>query len=311
MYTLLILIFYCSIFFVILAISYRYLNIGVVGLVFFGFLLLSLTFFDVLLTQGLMMKFERDYKPLQKIYKIIEDPQSIYWVDDIWPGFDEYGRRWMVEHYLGGNKLKTLALNDGDGRMYIYHATQRDYHLSSIQYKKFEKIKKKSEVLTKKIQKAKLNGEDPRKLIDIYQNDYQVERREVARIYKELLKKDIDSILSKSTIISRKEFLENIQEYGMRYGINLKQIDYPKWQNSFIWCDEISIKDKIENFEIGFSKRCLGRQYNFMKLLFPGFAGEFGGSYVGERYVYEFDAKTMHGDRETKYSYKMDRSFFK
>lgn len=58
--------------------------------------------------------------PLQVVRTVIESPISVYWEDNVWPGFDEYGRNWMVKNYLDGKHLQILAMNGDDGHIYLY-----------------------------------------------------------------------------------------------------------------------------------------------------------------------------------------------
>ena len=54
------------------------------------------------------------------INKKVEYPESIYWEDNVYPGFNAEDRKLMVMNYLDGVHLKTMALNGDDGKIYIY-----------------------------------------------------------------------------------------------------------------------------------------------------------------------------------------------
>ncbi|PSM51234.1 putative membrane protein [Campylobacter blaseri] len=56
------------------------------------------------------------------INKKVEYPMSIYWEDNIYPGFNKEDRELMIESYLDGVHLKTMALNGDDGKIYTYEA---------------------------------------------------------------------------------------------------------------------------------------------------------------------------------------------
>ncbi len=60
--------------------------------------------------------------PSTYINKQVEYPQSIYWEDNVYPGFSEEDRKLMVMNYLDGKHLKTMALNGDDGKVYTYEA---------------------------------------------------------------------------------------------------------------------------------------------------------------------------------------------
>ncbi len=60
--------------------------------------------------------------PSSYINEKIEYPKSIYWEDNIYPGFDKEDRKLMIKNYLDGVHLKTMVLNGDDGKIYLYTA---------------------------------------------------------------------------------------------------------------------------------------------------------------------------------------------
>ena len=58
--------------------------------------------------------------PSTFIGKKVEFPQSIYWEDNVYPGFNKEDRKLMIINYLDGVHLKTMALNGDDGKVYMY-----------------------------------------------------------------------------------------------------------------------------------------------------------------------------------------------
>lgn len=60
--------------------------------------------------------------PSTYISKTVEYPESIYWEDNVYPGFNEEDRKLMIMNYLDGVHLKTMALNGDDGKVYTYEA---------------------------------------------------------------------------------------------------------------------------------------------------------------------------------------------
>jgi len=59
--------------------------------------------------------------PSTYIKQKIEYPESIYWEDNVYPGFNKEDRELMIMNYLDGDHLKTMALNGDDGKVYVYH----------------------------------------------------------------------------------------------------------------------------------------------------------------------------------------------
>lgn len=58
--------------------------------------------------------------PSTYINKTVEYPESIYWEDNVYPGFNAEDRKLMITNYLDGVHLKTMALNGDDGKIYTY-----------------------------------------------------------------------------------------------------------------------------------------------------------------------------------------------
>ena len=95
---------------------------------------------DIIFTNILAAKICRaDPQPKTFIKKTVEYPESIYWEDNIYPGFDEKDRLLMIRNYLDGEHLKTMALNAPDGTIYLFTATPDDWQASrEIQAKQLE-----------------------------------------------------------------------------------------------------------------------------------------------------------------------------
>jgi len=70
----------------------------------------------------------QDPNPNTLIKKTVEYPDSIYWEDNIYKGFGVNGtgalddRELMIINYLDGKRLKQIALNGLDGKIYVFTA---------------------------------------------------------------------------------------------------------------------------------------------------------------------------------------------
>lgn len=62
--------------------------------------------------------------PSTYINKKVEYPLSIYWEDNVYPGFNKEDRKLMIINYLDGKHLQMMALNGDDGKVYVYTLTQ-------------------------------------------------------------------------------------------------------------------------------------------------------------------------------------------
>ena len=93
--------------------------------------LIALGFFlthDIIITNILAYRIcKADPQPKTFVKGTVEYPESIYWEDNVYPGFVENDRLFMILNYLDGIHLKTLALNAPDGTIYIYSASEEDW----------------------------------------------------------------------------------------------------------------------------------------------------------------------------------------
>lgn len=101
------------------------------GAGFFLVALLALTQ-DIIMTNILAYRLcKADPSPKTFIKKTVEYPDSIYFEDNIYPGYDEKDRLLMVINYLDGVHLTAMALNGPDGGIYIFTATPADWQRSN------------------------------------------------------------------------------------------------------------------------------------------------------------------------------------
>jgi hypothetical protein len=92
--------------------------------------LLFLTY-DIIITNILAYQLcHAQPNPKTFIKKTVEFPESVYWEDNIYPGFNEQDRILMIRNYLDGVHLKTMALKTPEGAIYLYTATQKDWETS-------------------------------------------------------------------------------------------------------------------------------------------------------------------------------------
>jgi hypothetical protein len=80
--------------------------------------------YDIIITNILGIYYCKIASPHPKtlITKKVEYPESIYWEDNVYPGFSAEDRELMIINYLDGVHLKTMALNGRDNkRVYVYH----------------------------------------------------------------------------------------------------------------------------------------------------------------------------------------------
>ncbi len=81
--------------------------------------------YDILIQKVAMTYYEKT-QTLQEIKHTVDSPGSVYWEDNVWPGYDENYRIWMIDHLLDGVHLEALAMNGEDGKVYLYRYGQGD-----------------------------------------------------------------------------------------------------------------------------------------------------------------------------------------
>ncbi|MDD4855046.1 MAG: hypothetical protein PHQ22_10200 [Sulfuricurvum sp.] len=93
------------------------------SLIFLLVLITSITLYasDVILSNTLGAYYcSQEPNPKTYIKHTVEEPISIYWEDNVYPGFDEADSKLMVANYLDGVHLQTMALNTPDGKVRVY-----------------------------------------------------------------------------------------------------------------------------------------------------------------------------------------------
>ena len=123
-------------------------------------LILGALTYDIIITNILSTYYcSQEPNPKTHIVKKVEYPESIYWEDNVYPGFSKADRELMIVNYLDGKHLKTMALNGDDGKVYMYHLKKplwerfkKSHHtLKSVALRKAyaEEIMKDKKVYTK------------------------------------------------------------------------------------------------------------------------------------------------------------------
>jgi len=261
--------------------------------------LLLAPFSELIIEKVIMWNFAWKNIPLQHITRSVKQPDSVLWIDMVWPGFDEYGRHWMVTNYLDGVHLKMLALNGDDGKIYFYQATLNDFSGSEEIRPEHDRLKTHITELEKKAMKIGKNGGNNSKLWQEIRKEYYPRLKALG--YDRQRKKEINLIFSRPVV-----YQDLKQVPATNYLVELKRTRLSRWEERFVWCDEIRIHDNVREEDIAFSKRCLGYS---PKIGFDPIGGTFtGGVRLGDKQVYEFDDKVLFGYAGVSSSYLAKRS---
>lgn len=243
-------------------------------------------------------------KPLQEIHRTVEYPHSVYWEDNVWPGFDEYGRSWMVRNYLDGIHLQVLALNGEDGKIYLYRATEKSRVESMLFRKKVEELEKREEELRLKSNAYyKKHGERDPRFLEQSKKEVEPLLLQARREEKHLIEEELVRITEKVEIYKSATGLP-----PLRYHIKFVPIHRTFPATSLYHADLITITDIQKNEVLGFSKRFMAYAPWISRI--SGEQPKFGAK-TGDFRASKFDDKLLFGYADVKSSYDSDRNYLK
>lgn len=286
----------------------RQLRMNVFGTIGIALSLLLAPNWDAFLAKGIMLNFKQMHFPLQKINRIIEKPQSVVWIDEVWPGFDNYGRHWMVKNYLDGVHLQMLALNDGEGNIYLYQASPEDFKERDSLQPEIEETKKIIKILLEKLHRNRGEQRDISDLGRAYR-EAEAAFRPKLKAYEEAWERDLERIIVRAKVYSYAEGSLPFNLPPFTYQIRLHRLKLPEWQEHFVWCDQIDIVDNQKQETIAFSKRCLGYKTKLPFFNQLGAGGPFSHSrLLGDERVYAFDDQVLFRYATNRSSYDGERT---
>jgi len=217
-------------------------------------ILILLPTYDIIIT-NILSAYYCNTSPNPKTYieKKVEYPISIYWEDNVYPGFNKADRELMIKNYLDGVHLKTMALNGDDGKVYVY-SCEKDISMykKSLQEKKIEENKL-----------VKVN------------NEYSIllkQRRDLIKTKKILTKEDVDKLPQED-----KENLLYLYEIWMgsnfktwnRYVVNTPDIKKITTKIEKLNKDKTKIKSENKEYFKDFSNQCMQNEKIYTKATMP------------------------------------------
>jgi hypothetical protein len=223
--------------------------------------------------------------PKTKIIKKVEYPESIYWEDNVYPGFDKQDRELMIINYLDGVHLKTMALNGSDNkRVYVYH-------LDKPIWKEF-----------KKRYKIYIKQHPPK------QDRFRGHGFDVYKAYaKEIMK--TEKIYTKETMPK------------LNFTVTFNEVKLNSFARKFLYCDETKVIENNTNkviaynrrymrffynifpdFELGdryYSEAMCGDEYRFDEKVFSSLKFMYGGEVMGKKSLNEvlYDRYVIKGEK--------------
>lgn len=278
--------------------GYLLLSIGIVigvkrltkskaGMLITSAILILLPTYDILLTNLLGYYYcSTDSEVKTFVDKTVQSPESIYWEDNVYPGFDAGDRKRMVESYLDGVKIKHIALNSPSGRIYEY-----SYENVSQEYIDFLKA----------YEIKHLELKEKRTVFDRMRNDkenypnWKVVRDEYLALDKEFDKYRLKLREMKESMRIVEKRISLHEAGSFPYIVRMNFVPINAFSRYFIYADEVEVFDTFENRVIAKNRRYMKRVYN----IFPSSGGDYyyqpSTSLCGYSQQERFDAKVFSG----------------
>lgn len=209
--------------------------------------------------------------PKTYIKHTVEEPISIYWEDNVYPGFDEADAKLMVANYLDGVHLQTMALNTPDRKVKIYSYANVSQSYIDL-FKESEEVKREMMIKQKVFNQARNH-----KKLEDYPPDFNQIRDVYLKVMdkNEALTKQIESARSKLNLIITETTKEQMPQ--MNYTVKTDEVNLSDTARKVLYSDEVKITDNRTKEVIAYDRRIMQL---YSASLLPDFQG--GNYYVRE-----------------------------
>ena len=218
--------------------------------------------------------------PKTYIKHTVEEPISIYWEDNVYPGFDTADAELMVKNYLDGVHLQTMALNTPDGkvRVYRYKELPQSYIDLVIEGNTIDQEWKVSKQASTNAF-AEIYDAKKGKYKEGYSRDSSP-LKELSAAFRDIddkkdaLTKQIEAEKAKLTLIITEMTKE--QMLSTNFTIKIDEVHLSDLAKKVIYSDEVKITDNRSTEVIAYNRRIMQL---YSATLMPDFA-------MGNRYYY-------------------------
>lgn len=196
--------------------------------------------------------------PKTYIKHTVEEPISIYWEDNVYPGFDEADAKLMVANYLDGVHLQTMALNTPDGKVKIYsYANVSQSYIDLV--KEGEEVKKdlQEKTIIKNNAFSKMYDKNSRKIREEYTDEWKEITTKSGDAFRkqEALTKQIESARSKLDLIITETTKEQMPQ--MNYTVKTDEVYLSDTARKVLYSDEVKITDNRTKEVIAYDRRIM------------------------------------------------------
>lgn len=218
--------------------------------------------------------------PKTYIKHTVEEPISIYWEDNVYPGFDEGDAKLMVTNYLDGVHLQIMALNTPEGKvkMYSYANVPQSYvDLVREGYATDKEWKARKAASSKAFEEAYDSKRGKYK--DGYSRDSSP-LKELSAEFREIdakesaLIKQIESARSKLNLVITETTRDQMPQ--MNYTVKTDEVHLSDLARKVLYSDEVKIIDNHTKEVIAYNRRIMQL---YSAALMPDLA-------IGNRYYY-------------------------
>lgn len=197
--------------------------------------------------------------PSNYIDKKVEYPESIYWEDNVYPGFNKEDRKLMIMNYLDGVHLKIMALNGVDGNVYVY--------TREVPIEKYDDIYTKLLLETKKYRQMdkqltkKLLKENEALWLEL-RDKFNEARKTVDELEKQR-NKLVDSYPVQEKVFTKQSMPK------LNYTVTFNEVKLNFFSRKFLYSDMTKITDNNTNEVIAKNQRIMKLFYNLLPAM-PG-----------------------------------------
>lgn len=189
--------------------------------------------------------------PKTFIKHTVEEPISIYWEDNVYPGFDEVDSKLMVANYLDGVHLQTMALNTPDGKVRVYSYANIPQSYIDL-FKESEEVKREMMVKQKVFNQARNH-----KKLEDYPPDFNQIRDVYLKVMdkNEALTKQIESARSKLNLIITETTRDAMPQ--MNYTVKTDEVYLSDLARKVLYSDEVKITNNHTKEVIAYDRRIM------------------------------------------------------
>ena len=217
--------------------------------------------YDIIITNILGTYYcAQEPNPKTLIKKKVQYPLSIYWEDNVYPGFSKEDRELMITNYLDGVHLKTMALNGDDGKIYVYSKeTPQESYDQLLSHLNQEE--KQFDYLDKELKKHDLNKEPKHEWVAI--RDARLEAMNKVYAIHNQLKQFVDNFPVDEQIYTKETMPK------MNYTVTDDEVKLNSFVRKFLYSDETRVIENKTGEVIAYNRNYMPLVSNFSRNTFP------------------------------------------